>query len=109
MREERQKALSHVPFFVTPWAIAYQAPPFMGFSRQEYWSGLPFPSPEDLPDQGIKPRFPALQAEFYHLRVAQTAKNLPAVQETQVQSLGWKGPLEKSMATHSSILAWRIP
>ena len=42
---------------VTPWAIAYQAPLFTGFSRQEYWSGLPFPSPEDLPDPGIYPRY----------------------------------------------------
>ena len=41
--------------------------------------------------------------------MAQTVKNLPAIQETQVQSLGWKDPLEKEMATHSSILAWRIP
>ena len=44
----------------TPWAVAYQAPPSMRFSRQEYWSGLPFPSPEDLSDPGIKPRFPTL-------------------------------------------------
>ena len=45
-----------------PWTAAYQAPPSMGFSRQEYWSGLPFTSPEDLPDPGIKPGPPALQA-----------------------------------------------
>ena len=47
----------------TPWTVAYQAPPSMGFSRQEYWSGLPFPSPGDLPDPGIKPRSPAVQAD----------------------------------------------
>ena len=47
----------------TPWTVAYQAPPSMGFSRQEYWSGLPFPSPGDLPDPGIKPRSPAFQAD----------------------------------------------
>ena len=47
----------------TPWTVAYQVPPFMGFSRQEYWSGLPFPSPGDLPDPGIEPRSPALQAD----------------------------------------------
>ena len=51
------------PTFVTPWTVAHQAPPSMGFSRQEYWSGLPFPSPGDLPDPGIKPRSPALQAD----------------------------------------------
>ena len=47
----------------TTWTAAYQAPPSMGFSRQEYWSGLPFPSPEDLPHLGIKPKSPALQAD----------------------------------------------
>ena len=48
---------------MTPWTAAHQAPQSMGFSRQEYWSGLPFPSPGDLPDPGIKPRSPALQAD----------------------------------------------
>ena len=43
--------------------VTYQVPLFMGFSRQEYWSGLPFPSPRDLPDSGIEPRSPALQAD----------------------------------------------
>ena len=57
------KSLSHVQLFATPWTVAHQAPQSMGFSRQEYWSGLPFPSPEDLPDPGIKPRYPALQAD----------------------------------------------
>ena len=57
------KSLSHVRLFATPWTVAYQAPPSIGFSRQECWSGLPFPSPGDLPDPGIKPRFPALQAD----------------------------------------------
>ena len=45
------------------WAVAHQAPLSMGFSRQEYWSGLPFPSPGDLPDLGIEPGFPTLQAD----------------------------------------------
>ena len=57
------KSLSRVQLFATPWTIAHQAPPSMGFSRPEYWSGLPFPSPGDLPDPGIKPRSPALQAD----------------------------------------------
>ena len=48
---------------MTPWTLAYQVPSSMGFSRQEYWSGLPFPSPGDLPNPGIKPRSPALQAD----------------------------------------------
>ena len=51
------------PTLVTPWTIACQAPLSMGFSRQEYWSGLPFPSPGDLPNPGIEPRSPALQAD----------------------------------------------
>ena len=49
--------------YANPWTVAYQAPPSMGFSRQEYWSGLPFPSPGDLPDPGIEPWSPALQAD----------------------------------------------
>ena len=57
------KSLSRVRLFATPWTVAHQAPPSMGFSRQEYWSGLPFPSPGDLPDPGIEPRSPALQAD----------------------------------------------
>ena len=54
------KSFSCVQLFVTPWSVAYQAPPSMGFSKQEYWSGLPFPSPEDLPSPGIEPGSPAL-------------------------------------------------
>ena len=56
------KPLSHVRLFATLWTVAYEAPPYMGFSRQEYWSGLPFPSPGDLPEPG-KPGSPALQAD----------------------------------------------
>ena len=57
------KSLSRVRIFVTPWTVAYQAPMSMGFSRQEYWSGLPFPSPGDLPNPGIDPGFPTLEAD----------------------------------------------
>ena len=57
------RSLSCVQLFATPWTVAHQAPPSMGFSRQEYWSGLPFPSPGDLPDPGIEPVSPALQAD----------------------------------------------
>ena len=52
---------SHVQFFVILWTIALQAPLSMGFPRQGCWSGLPFPSPGDLPDPGFEPWFPALQ------------------------------------------------
>ena len=55
------KSLSCVQLFVTPCTVACQAPPSMGFSKHKYWSGLPFPSPGDRPNPGIKPRSPALQ------------------------------------------------
>ena len=60
--------LSHVQFFTTPWTVARQVPLSMEFSRQEYWSGLPFPSPGNLPDPGIEPKSlasPALAGGFF--------------------------------------------
>ena len=54
--------LTQLCLFVTPWTAARQAPPSMGFSRQEYWSGLPFPPPGDLPNPGIEPESPAFPA-----------------------------------------------
>ena len=57
------KSLSHVRLFVTPWDVAYQASLSMGFSRQGYWNGLPLPSPGDLPNPGIEPSSPTLQAD----------------------------------------------
>ena len=56
-------SVSRIQLFATPRTVARQAPLSMGFSREEYWSGLPFPSPGDLPDPGIKPRSPVLQAD----------------------------------------------
>ena len=61
--ECEMKSLSRVRLFVTPWTVAHQAPLSMGFSRQEYCNGLPFPSPGDLPGPGIKPRSLALRAD----------------------------------------------
>ena len=61
--ESEVKLLSCVQLFAIPWTVAYQAPLYMGFSRQEYWNGLPFPSPGDLPNPGIKPRSPTLQVD----------------------------------------------
>ena len=58
------KSLSGIRLFATPWTVAYQAPPSIEFSRQEYWTGLPLPSPGDLPDPGMKPGSPALQADI---------------------------------------------
>ena len=59
----RVKSLSPVWLFATAWTVAYQAPLSMGFSRQEHWSGLPFPSPGDLSDPGVEPGSPVLQAD----------------------------------------------
>ena len=57
------KSLSRVQLFATPWTATHQAPPSMGFSRQECWNGLPFPSPGDLPNPGMEPGPPILQAD----------------------------------------------
>ena len=59
------KSLSRVRLFATPWTVVRQAPPSMGFFRQECWSGLPFPSPGDLPDPGIEPGLPHCRQTLY--------------------------------------------
>ena len=67
-RKRKVKSLSHVRLFATPWSVAYQAPLSMGFSRQDYWSGVPFPPPGDLPHPAIEPRslmFPASAGRFF--------------------------------------------
>ena len=87
-----QSHFSCVQLFVILWTIACQAPVSMGFSRQEYWSGLPFTSP-------IMLRYVSSSL------VAQTVKRLSTMRETQVRYLGWEDPLEKEMETHSSTLA----
>ena len=64
--------LSHVQFFAIPWNVTHQSPLSMKFSKQGYWSGLPFPSPEYLPNRGIKPRSPAsnaLKADSYSQQI----------------------------------------
>ena len=104
--------LSCVQLFATPWTVACQAPLSMRFFRQEYWNGLPFPTPGDLPNPGIESTSlmsPALACRFFYFfgnshsvwrasLVAEMVKNLPAMQETQeicVWSLGWEDPLEE--------------
>ena len=69
VKRERKKVklFSRVWLFATPWTIAYQAPLSMGFSRQEYWSGLPLPSPGDLPTQGSNPGLPHCRQTLYRL------------------------------------------
>ena len=66
-KEKKVKSLSHVRLFATPWTVAYQAPLSMGFSRQEDWRGLTFPSPGNLPHPGIEPGSPALRAGAFRL------------------------------------------
>ena len=60
---KKSESVSCFSLFATPWTVAHQTPPSMEFSRQEYWGGLPFPSPGNLPDPGIEPRSPVLQAD----------------------------------------------
>ena len=89
---KKVKSLSRVRLFATPWTVAYQAPLSMRFSRQEYWSVLPFPSPGDLPDPGIKPRSPALEADA-----------LTSVKRREAKSKG-----EKERYTHLNAEIQRI-
>ena len=83
------KLLSHVQLFATPWTIAYQTSLTMGFSRQEYWSGLPFPSPGDLPDPGIKPRFPTFQADTLPSKPPEKPSLPPNEVHSFLESLSW--------------------
>ena len=81
------ESLSHAPLCATPWTVVRQAPLSMGFSSPEYWSGLPFPPPGDLPDSGIIPGSPALQTDY--LSSEQPGKPRSQPSEPQVlQMLG---------------------
>ena len=72
------KSLNHVQLFATPWTVAYQAPPSVGFSRQEHRSGLPFPSPGDLPDPGIEPGSPSTPGRLFTVWATREAHCLKA-------------------------------
>ena len=88
------KLFSPVKLFATPWTVAYRAPLSMGFSRQAYWSGLPFPSPGNLPDPGINPGSSALQADA--LPSEPPGKSYPAhVQEERI----YKDTITKKVGT----------
>ena len=89
------KSLSHVQLFATPWTVAHQVPLSMGFSRQEYWSGFPFPSPGDLPNPGIEPRSATLQADA--LTSAPPGKPIFKKRRAQLDQRGkeWKRDLQK--------------
>ena len=91
------KSLSRVRLFAPPWTVAHQAPPSMEFSRQEYWGGLPFPSPGNLPGPGIEPGSPALWADALvslppgspiQSEVSQKEKNKYCILMTYMESRG---------------------
>ena len=95
--ESESEVAQSFPTLCNPWTVAHQAPPSMGFSRQEYWSGLPFPSPGDLPDPGdpgIEPRSPTLQADAltsvppgnFHAKVA-TIKHRNGMDLTEAEGI----------------------
>ena len=126
--------LSCVQLFAAPQPVALQAPLPMGFPRKEYWSGVPFPSPGDLPTQGLNlhllcllqwqadslplshsrsNHFGSIEKYIYNELMrgslsGSNGKDLPAMWENQVQSLGGEDPLDKGVASHSSIFAQRI-
>ena len=90
------KSLSPVQLFATPWTVTYQAPLSMGFSREEYWGGLPFPSSGDLPDPGIEPGSPTLQTDslLSELLGKPVKLNSPKTPEGILMDLGLKnGPI----------------
>ena len=91
------KSLSHVWLFVTLWAVAYKASPSMGFSRQEYWSGLPFPSPGDLPNPGIEPGSPTLETDV--LASEPPGKPQKVLKQTQLKEIFRKRSLLKEVFT----------
>ena len=82
----------HVRVFATPWTVARQVPLSMEFPRQQYWSGLPFPSPGDLPNPGIEPESPALQADSLLPELPEkpngTCTQIPKIQSGHVLKLG---------------------
>ena len=106
---------SRVRLSATPWTVAHQAPPSLEFSRQEYWRGLPFPSPGDLPDPGIELGSPALQAdalELYHLSHQESTSHLGGilVSTKQLQDIVmyilWGGT--KTLSQGFTIVSWLL-
>ena len=92
MHKVKVKSLNRVWIFVTLWTIAYQIPSPMGFSRQEYWIGLPFPPPGDLPNPGIKSGFPALQSDA----LLSEPPGKPHSQASHIHMLLWNHGLSRT-------------
>ena len=91
---------------MAPWTVAYQAPPSIEFSRQEYWIGLPLPSPGDLPDPGIKPGSPTLQADT--LPSEQPGKPL-ILQRTLLENLLALGDFYQGDKMGEELITERVP
>ena len=111
------QSLSRVRLFAMSWTVAHHAPLSMGFSRQEYWSGLPCPPPGHLPEPGTEPMSPAGRQILCHWRHKGSFPGGPSGKEPTCQCRrhrdmglipGSGNPLKQGTATHSSILAWRI-
>ena len=96
---DKVKSLSRVQLFVTPWTADYQVPQSMEFSRQEYWSGLPFPSPGDLTDSGIKPRSPTLQADILPSEPPGKPARMAVIKKS-TNNKRWRGCGEKGTLLH---------
>ena len=92
LRERKKvKLLSHVGLFATPWTVAYNAPLSMGFSRQEFWSGLPLPPPEDLPDAWIELGSPTLWADALPSEPPGNSRSLCASSVSGIEGVGGGG------------------
>ena len=81
------KPLSRIQFFATPRTVTYEALPSMGFSRQKYWNGLPFPSPGDLPNSGIEPTSPSLQADALPSELPRKPKKRQIIQKLKKKKI----------------------
>ena len=101
--------LSRVQLFATPWTIAHQVPLSMGFTRQEYWSGLAFPSLEGLPDPGIKPWSPALQADSLPSELRVFAKSLQLSHENMSVKLNASIMSLGSYAEYKLLIKSKMP
>ena len=106
------QSLSHVQLFTNPWTVARQAPRSMEFSRQGYWSGLPFPSPRDLPNPGIEPVspvFPALASRFFTTEPPRKPlmENILAPQ-TEIQDFNFCSFLVLNLSSNRTLINWAL-
>ena len=97
--------LTHAQLFATQWTVAHQAPLSMGFFRQEYWSGLPCPPPEDLSNSGIKPRSPAFQADSLPSESLGKSKNTGVGSQSLLQGIF---PTQGSHLHLLYLLHWQV-